>query len=1054
MIVKNAEDTIERCLASIRPHVDGIFVYDTGSTDKTLSLLKRLNEEKLVVEKETGQRVVEWQIDEWDAERWEELPLAPITVKQGEWRDDFAWAREQSYAMVPDDYDWVAWGDDDDIVEGAENFRALAAQCSPDCHGFVFLYDYARDDQGNCVCQLWRERLIRRSAGYEWREPVHEVLTPPNDQPAALAQVPPTMARWVHNRPAERYDPHRNLQILLAEKERWEAAEEPARPRILAYIGTELMAKGDFASAVPYLDAYTKSEDAKWSDERCQVRHKLATCLRVLGQLDAAVHCEFEAIKERDTWTENSIGLAGAFGQKGDFERAERWSRRALEQGLPNSPLILNPIEHRLLPWLTITDACLATDRLDEAREAVKQAQLVYPGPDMDAKAAEVERAANTAEIVGAVLMLREILVRHDENLKALHLLESVPYVIEDDSRIVQARAAQRKNVEHVLKPREYERWYRDEPKESTVGDEVVENVDQYIERAGYYLEGLREQEKELGHKPACLDLGSNDMWMSCFLWKKAAIVCDGVELNRQSVEKGHERLQTFANPAKLYHGDLRAALKLTPGQYDAVSLFEVLEHVPDVEETLGICESLVKPGGRVYLTTPNGAFERGMIDRWGVVELKGHVRAITANQLGDMLLERGKVEDMRIHAGGRLTFASYTPRPARSKIVLYAGAQWEPWSPESLREGGIGGSETALVQVATRLAARGHHVRVYSSAVEGLYGGALYRPFTAWDPTEEVDLLIVSRLAHVFDNPMVGAKQSALWCHDHSYPDVLTEERASKVDRIVVLSDWHRKRFAKLYPFTRRRLRVIRNGISLREIETGENRYSHASRKFSARRPRVIYSSSPDRGLEVLLDVWPRIREQAPKAELHVFYGFETIDRMSSSNPSLQMLKRSLLTKVAQLGGEKGGVYLRGRVGQVELADEMQRARVLAYPTAFLETSCITAMEARAAGLPIVTSDLGALRETVGEHGYTIAWARNEDKPCNHSPEYQDRFVRQVVGMMTDKALWTFWHQRALGTGEYGPAADENDWEHRVDDWEALLPRPKRSAKREEVAA
>jgi len=121
------------------------------------------------------------------------------------------------------------------------------------------------------------------------------------------------------------------------------------------------------------------------------------------------------------------------------------------------------------------------------------------------------------------------------------------------------------------------------------------------------------------------------------------------------------------------------------------------------------------------------------------------------------------------------------------------------------------------------------------------------------------------------------------------------------------------------------------------------------ASRSFKKRKPRLIYSSSADRGLDVLLELWPRIREQVPKAELHAFYGFETLDRVAQVNPGLAAYKAALLGKVQELGGEDGGVFLRGRIGQAVLADEMQQARVLAYPTMFLETSCITAMEARA---------------------------------------------------------------------------------------------------------
>jgi glycosyltransferase involved in cell wall biosynthesis len=127
--------------------------------------------------------------------------------------------------------------------------------------------------------------------------------------------------------------------------------------------------------------------------------------------------------------------------------------------------------------------------------------------------------------------------------------------------------------------------------------------------------------------------------------------------------------------------------------------------------------------------------------------------------------------------------------------------------------------------------------------------------------------------------------------------------------------------------------------------------------------------------------------------------------------------------------------VFLRGRVGQVELADEMQQARVLAYPTAFLETSCITAMEARAAGLAIVTSSLGALRETVGKHGILVPWPAGEDEAGNRNGQYQEDFVGAVVKLLTDERRWTAIHRVARkGVGGL-------EWSERVTDWETLLP-------------
>ena len=59
-------------------------------------------------------------------------------------------------------------------------------------------------------------------------------------------------------------------------------------------------------------------------------------------------------------------------------------------------------------------------------------------------------------------------------------------------------------------------------------------------------------------------------------------------------------------------------------------------------------------------------------------------------------------------------------------------------------------------------------------------------------------------------------------------------------------------------------------------------------------------------------------------------------------------------------------GVTHLGRLSHAAVADQFRRARIWAYPCSFRETSCITAMKARAGGaIPAVIPN-GALRETV----------------------------------------------------------------------------------------
>ncbi len=71
-------------------------------------------------------------------------------------------------------------------------------------------------------------------------------------------------------------------------------------------------------------------------------------------------------------------------------------------------------------------------------------------------------------------------------------------------------------------------------------------------------------------------------------------------------------------------------------------------------------------------------------------------------------------------------------------------------------------------------------------------------------------------------------------------------------------------------------------------------------------------------------------------------------------------------------------------------MAREFMKSAILCYPNTFAETSCITAMEAQAAGCAIVTSKLAALPETVANAGIMI-----EGEPG--SPAYLDSFSTAV---------------------------------------------------------
>jgi glycosyltransferase involved in cell wall biosynthesis len=315
--------------------------------------------------------------------------------------------------------------------------------------------------------------------------------------------------------------------------------------------------------------------------------------------------------------------------------------------------------------------------------------------------------------------------------------------------------------------------------------------------------------------------------------------------------------------------------------------------------------------------------------------------------------------------------------------IVIACGPTIEKWNPVTAAERGIGGSETAVIEVAKRLVAQGHHVRVMADCGECMVVDGVW--WLTNDYLRDIgacDVAIVWRNAALLEC-CKHATTRVLWAHDIAIHG-MNAERALLCDRVFGLTEWHCEALRKAHGFHPSQMVHTRNGIDLDRFK-----------EKTARNPHVaIYSSSPDRGLPVLLDVWPEIRKHVPSAELHVFYGFGGMDDAVERTGN-EMLRYSVEQMKHRVRTTPGVVY-HGRVDQKELAIMMMTSGVLAYPTHWTETSWIGGQEAQAAGLRIVTSSIAAIKETVGDRGVLIDgdWL---------SREYQERFAAEVVTAMLD---------------------------------------------------
>jgi glycosyltransferase involved in cell wall biosynthesis len=237
------------------------------------------------------------------------------------------------------------------------------------------------------------------------------------------------------------------------------------------------------------------------------------------------------------------------------------------------------------------------------------------------------------------------------------------------------------------------------------------------------------------------------------------------------------------------------------------------------------------------------------------------------------------------------------------------------------------------------------------------------------------------------------------------------------RVDKYCVLSDWHKEFARGHHKIPEEKLWITANGIDFERFDRPE--------VVARSKHQLIYSSSPDRGLETLLELLPRIREQVPDAGLSVLYGFDNWKKSAARKRDQGQLDR-----IARLEEnlKAPGVEYYGRVGQDDLSCFFMESGIWAYPTDFEETFSITAIEAQRAHLPVVSSNYAGLRTTVGDSGILLG---NGQKGQSFTPEYQQEFVDTCVKLMLEDQMWSEWSERGFKNTE------KYSWENVAKGWQ-----------------
>jgi glycosyltransferase involved in cell wall biosynthesis/2-polyprenyl-3-methyl-5-hydroxy-6-metoxy-1,4-benzoquinol methylase len=620
----------------------------------------------------------------------------------------------------------------------------------------------------------------------------------------------------------------------------------------------------------------------------------------------------------------------------------------------------------------------------------------------------------NQAQLQSVVLLIWKQYMLHDEVLSAISFLEKAPYSVRHSFETEKALKLTKACLDWMKNDADFQSTNSPANTEVEAGNPLPNKL---VMSEGHRFDFVAERLKP---ESIIVDFGCMD---GCFTNRFGMLghKPTGLDVCESSIKLARKKAIEFNTGAKYVQSYFHEAVDKVPNNYfEYATSTDTYEHLVDpVTEMLIPAKKMLKEDGKFLLATPYGSWMRGQYVDWAHPWLfekegkswlspfaRGHIVAPTVWTVAEDFRKAGywvkdcypdlcdnsmdersrEIKDQgNIFAEAHLKFPEGYNKGL--DVIFMIGDGVENYTPKTVKKTGIGGSELMAIEMSKRLAGLGHRVRLYNScgeSGEGIYDGVEYRSTNKFQDLK-CDVLVVSRRAdYLAEKFNIEAKIKLLWTHDVT-PICYTNELLLKADRILCLSNWHKQFVMEQCNVNSEHIIVTRNGVDLSRFE---------NKNIQRDRYKCICTSSPDRYLYSLLQMWPKIKECVPKANLILGYGWYNWEQMAKSNKGHMDLINLLKNTIKEM--EPLGVTFKGRMNQEELSNELLSSSLWLFPSHFTETYCVSAAEMTAAGVKMITSDLAALKETVGARGTLIPgdWL---------SEHFQKKFIEMTIKLLSE---------------------------------------------------
>lgn len=232
--------------------------------------------------------------------------------------------------------------------------------------------------------------------------------------------------------------------------------------------------------------------------------------------------------------------------------------------------------------------------------------------------------------------------------------------------------------------------------------------------------------------------------------------------------------------------------------------------------------------------------------------------------------------------------------------------------------------------------------------------------------------------------------KVRILWCHDlpgdPESDNALKTIGHNKFHKIVFVSHWQMQAYIQYYDIPWHKCMVMPNAI------VPINDFT----KTTEGPINIIYHTTPHRGLNLLVPVIEKLSEKH-NVHFDVYSSFKVYgwdERDKQYEPLYEKIK------------SMPNATYHGAVSNQEVKEALKKAHIFAYPSTWLETSCISLIEAMSAGCICVHPNYGALFETAANWTQMYQFQDDPNRHANMMYSMLDSIVPNVFSESSQMML------------------------------------------------